>query len=145
MPESMANHMETIILFEEPFLDIQYSERILDNVWRSIEQDHLIDHVRGNKIDTYVSLQEVLCLSWSWMLTTQWQLHDIQSRIRSHLVYETKKIIPILYKFDQNCSLEYIQDRIGWLLKRNHFTCAEVHWEVMFVTWWVTWGVRLWV
>jgi len=70
MAESAANHMETITLFEEPFPDIQRSEAILGNVWRSTERDHQTDHPRGNKIDAYVSLQGVLCLSWSWMLTT---------------------------------------------------------------------------
>ena len=68
----MANHMETITLFEEPFLDIQCSKTILGNVWRSTERDYLTDHPRGNKIDAYVSLQGVLCLSWSWMLITWW-------------------------------------------------------------------------
>jgi len=72
MAESAANRMETITLFEEPFLDIQHSETILGNVWRSTEQDHLTNHPRGNKIDAYVSLHGVLCLSWSWILTTWW-------------------------------------------------------------------------
>ena len=70
MAESAANRIETITLFEEPFPDIQCSETILGNVWRSTEWDHLTNHPRGNKIDAYGSLQEVLCLSWSWMLTT---------------------------------------------------------------------------
>jgi len=72
MAESAANRIETITLFEEPFPDVQRSEAILGNVWRNTERDHLTDHPRGNKIDAYVSLQGVLCLSWSWMLTRRW-------------------------------------------------------------------------
>jgi len=44
MAESTANRIETITLFEEPFLDVQRSEVILGKVWRNTERDHLTDH-----------------------------------------------------------------------------------------------------
>ena len=51
-------------------------------------------------------------------------LRSIQSRTRSHLMYSAKKMVSRLYGFDQNCSLEYIRERITWLLMKDRFTCA---------------------
>ena len=56
MAESVANRMQTITLFEEPFPNVQCCEATLDNVWRDMECDHVQDHLRDVKIDSYTSL-----------------------------------------------------------------------------------------
>ena len=56
MAESAANRIETITLFEEPFPNVQRCEAILDKVWRDVERDHIQDHPRDIKIDSYVRL-----------------------------------------------------------------------------------------
>ena len=49
------------------------------------------------------------------------------------MVHEASKVIAFLYKFDQNCSREYIRDQINWLLKRDRFTCIEGYQKVIVV------------
>ena len=56
MAESAANGIETITLFEEPFPNVQRCEALLDKVWSNVERDHVQDHLRDVKIDSYVSL-----------------------------------------------------------------------------------------
>ena len=56
MADSAANRIETITLFEEPFPNVQRYEARLDKVWRDVERDHIQDHPRDIKIDSYVRL-----------------------------------------------------------------------------------------
>ncbi|KAF8425997.1 hypothetical protein EV426DRAFT_39589 [Tirmania nivea] len=52
-------------------------------------------------------------------------LRSIQSRTRPHLVYGAKRHIAKLYKFDQNCSPDYVRKRVSELLDRDRFMCKE--------------------
>ncbi|KAF8421859.1 hypothetical protein EV426DRAFT_575578 [Tirmania nivea] len=95
-----ANRIERITFFEEPLLDADRTEYLLAKVWKEAEIECGVDEERTSKIDAYMS--EVVVI-----------LRSIQSRIRSHLMYEAKRHIAKLYEFDQNCSSEYIRKR-GW-------------------------------
>ncbi|KAF8440697.1 hypothetical protein BGX38DRAFT_1272958 [Terfezia claveryi] len=114
MVETAGNSVEYITLFEDPFSDAQRMEEILDKVWRDVEQDHVTDHARDNKIDAY--------------------LRSVQSRTRSHIVHEAKKNVAFLYKFDQNASRSFIKKHVTELMKRDRYTCAASHRK--------TWGYR---
>ena len=56
MAESAAKGIETITLLEEPVPNMQLCEGILYKVWRDVERDHIQNHTRDVKIDSYVSL-----------------------------------------------------------------------------------------
>ena len=56
MAELAAHKMETITLFEEPFPNVPRCEAILHKVWTDVERDHVQDHLRHVKIDSYVRL-----------------------------------------------------------------------------------------
>ncbi|KAF8416673.1 hypothetical protein EV426DRAFT_578630 [Tirmania nivea] len=77
-------------------------------VWKEAEIECRVDEERTSKIDAY--------------------LRSIQSRTRSHLVYEAKRHIAKLYEFDQNCSSEYIRKRVSWLLDKDRLTCQYEKW-----------------
>ena len=53
MVDSTANEIESITLFQNPFLDPQQSQEILDKVWREIELKFATDVVRDVKADSY--------------------------------------------------------------------------------------------
>jgi len=121
MVPDAANDIEWITLFQDPLPDPQRSQVILETVWTNTELKLAADVVRSNKIDAYV---------WSSMvrecdrtLIGPVELRSIQSRTRAHVIHHAKKNVAKLYKFDQNCSSQYIRGHIRWPLTKDRFTC----------------------
>ena len=81
-----------------------------------------VDEDRTSRIDSYVGNISDIVRRTMTILT---QLRSIQSRMRSHLVYEAKRHVARLYGFDQNCSREYIRKQVRWLLVKDRFTCQR--------------------
>jgi hypothetical protein len=117
-----ANRIEMVTFFEDQLPDAEGTERMLADAWKAAEVECGVDEDRTSRIDSYVgNISDIVQRT----LTILTQLRSIQSRTRSHLVYEAKRHVARLYGFDQNCSPEYIRKQVSWLLDKDRFTCQR--------------------
>jgi hypothetical protein len=120
-----AKQIERITFFEDPLPDAEGTENMLADAWKAAEVQCGVDEERTSKIDAYVSSTQISPSGRCRTLTIPTQLRSIQSRTRSHLVHEAKRHVAKLYRFDQNCSPEYIRKQVSWLLDKDRFTCQR--------------------
>lgn len=129
LAEAAANKIEIITLFEDPLPDPKRSEEIIDHAWRETESELRLGHTRDHKIDSYVG---IAVAQRSYIpLTTPPQLRSIQSRTRSHIVFETKKMITNLYEINVDEPATSIKNHTKRLLFEDRFTCARREREVL--------------
>jgi len=114
-----ANRTEMVTFFKDLLLHAKRTERIRADTWKAAEVEYGIDEDRQSRINS--DMYNILDIVWR-VLTILKFLRIIQSPTRCYLAYESKRHIATLYRFNQNCSPEYIRKQVSYVMDKNRFT-----------------------